>query len=178
MYIHAIKFWVINFSYENYFWIMCFDSPYCISPKLAWNHFCHVTTKSINSFPCPIKKNICHFLPRRGYRVIMKTATSCITIVNAIIQFNGFIPIILLRMRIKAIITSTFCREFHISFCPSSIVIGRDSRQVKVFSWTIVKVILHIKMLSSVITLSKIFNTFWLCYTFILTCNMIRNKIN
>ena len=61
-------------------------------PEVNRHHFCHVTTESVHLLSCPEQQDVKHLVPGVGNGV--KVVRSSSSIVHAIVQLHGLIPVI------------------------------------------------------------------------------------
>src|SRR5574344_820119 len=104
----AICVRIVYFGNETYI-IILFDERNDPIPEFNRYHFCHIASKAIYTFACPKKQNIAHFVPciRNGRKMF----GMAVYIIDSIVEFDCFVPVILVWKSIKAVITSRFCRK-------------------------------------------------------------------
>ena len=81
-------------------------------PEFNRNHFRHVAPETVHPFSRPEKQDIQHLRPCIGNRIEMRG--TAVHIINAIIQFDRLIPVVLSGTGTKAIVPRDFRRKFAI----------------------------------------------------------------
>lgn len=104
----------------------------------------------------------------------MVAAATIVTIVDAVVEFHGLIPVVWSRTIVEAVIACTFCGIFHVGLFP---FFGLD-RAFEGRSRTIVEVVLCGEVEPAVIILSQVADAHWVCDRLVFTCHMIGNKVH
>ena len=95
---------------------------------------------------------------------------SATAIVNAVIEFHRFIPIVFCRVRRKAVVTR----------CPSGIFYIAHAVELRTerFSYAIVEVVMNIEMPAGAVFCTEVFNPFGCGYGVVITCYVVRHEID
>ena len=107
----AVLGWIIHFADKNNVREAIFYNRRGVGPKSGRHHLGHVAAKPINTLGSPVEEDVGHFGPCVRNRVKMATSSTKVGVVNAIVQLHGLIPVVSLRMGIKAVVSRAFCRK-------------------------------------------------------------------
>ena len=162
----AIERRIIDFADENEVRISVFDLRNRPFPKSDGHHENHVATEAVDALRCPEKQDVEHLLPRVGNRVEMLGTTACVAIINAVVQLDGFVPVVTVRTIGKLVVSSGFRRVFVVVFKFQGLIPE------------IIIIIVDGKMHRRVVVLAQIALIFGLTNRLILPCNMIRNEVD
>ena len=141
-------------------------------PKFDRHHLRHITTKAVYPFSKPEPQDIEHLLPCVRHRIEMSEFP--VLEINAIIQLNRFVPVILAGMRRKAIVTGHFGWKFTVF----KIFLLCTEMQLESLSRQIVKVIVRIESKMSLIILSQILHKRIFGIGMVLPGDVVRHKVN
>ena len=104
--IAAIEVGIVDLSNEVDVRIGAFDLGNGIVPKLHRHHLDHVAAEGIHAFRSPEEQDVHHLVPSagRGGKVLAASAA----IVDAIVQFDGLIPVVASRPGGKLVVAGGF----------------------------------------------------------------------
>ena len=109
----TVFIWIIDFGNKDDGWELFFYLRNGPSPKLYRNHFGHVTTESVNLLRCPEQQNVEHFVPSIRYRV--KVSPPSVHVINSVVQFHGFIPVVHVGPGIEPVVAGSAGRTFNVA---------------------------------------------------------------
>ena len=144
-------------------------------PELYRYHEHHVATKCIDTFGSPVEQHVEHLLPRVRHGCEVPYATGIV--VNAVVQFHGFIPIITARGIAKMVVASSLGRKLYVFACPRLIALSHLAGAYKRLTRTIVEVVLWREALGGVVVLSEVTHALRLGNAFVLACYVIGHKV-
>ena len=142
-------------------------------PEGGRHHLCHVTTEGIDTLGSPEEQDIRHLIPCIGDRQEMLRTTAGITIVDAVVEFHGLIPVITVWCISKTIISRGLGRYLRIY-----LLLACNMRKNQRLAPTIIEIITDIEMVFLMVVLTEILHTGGLADTLILPGHMIGNKIH
>ena len=107
----AIEAYVVDFGDEYHMRVFFLHKRYCPFPELHGHHVSHVAAETVDSFGAPESEDVEHLEPCvRGGREV----PGAVTVVDAIVELNGLVPVVASRESGEAVVSGGFGRKFAI----------------------------------------------------------------
>ena len=148
--------WVIHLSNEDDVGVLLLHLWNDPSPEIARHHLCHIATETVDAHACPVQEDVAHLHPSVGGGGAENQLTSSL-IVNAIVEFYCFIPVILTHPRGEAVVACHLCRHFHI--VTHLVIVQREVRR-ELRKWQVIEIVVGMESLSLVVIFSKVSHSF------------------
>ena len=168
-----IKNWIIHFPNKSEMGEAALHPVGGISPECRGHHLRHVATEAIYALSGPKEHHVYHLEPCIGRGIEVFVHSTAPTIVYAIVELHGLIPIVFARTAIKLIVARGL--GGYLLVISGAI---HDGAQVQRITPTIVEVVERREMRMSIIILAKVFHALRLADGMILTSHMVGHEVH
>ena len=141
-------------------------------PEGGGHHLGHVAAEGIHALLCPEEQDVGHLVPSVGNGIVVLRTSAGITVVDAIVQFHGLVPVVARRTVAEAVVARCLGGILAVS------LLRTELREVERLPPAIVEVVVSAEMPFLVIGLSKVFHALGPGNAVILACHVIGHEVH